>query len=116
MIALGAPSGNLGVERGDQEEWHGGRQELHLDVLEAVAVACGATPGACVEAECALCIGTLLCDRRAREALSNDVERTNVARGIGTRRAANGRLVDEHDVVDQLTPVKLAMRTRVVAS
>ncbi len=83
-------------------------EELHLDVLEAVAAAGGAAPVAGVEAEGAGRVAARLRFRRAGEDVADGVERAHVARGVGARGAADGRLVHEHHVVDARRAVHLA--------
>ncbi len=87
-------------------------EELHLDVLEAVAAAGRAAAVAGVEAERAERVAALDRDGIAREALADRVERADVARGIRARRAADLRLVDHHDVVDELRALERPMRAR----
>ena len=86
-------------------------QELHLDVLEAVAAAGGAAAVAGVEAERAGGVAALLRRRLAANSSRIAVERADVARGIRARGAADRRLVDQHDVVDELR-ARAARRTR----
>ena len=87
-------------------------EELHLDVLEAVAAAGRAAAVAGVEAEGAGRVAALLRERRVGEALADRVERADVARRIRARRPADRRLVDEHDLVDEIGAAKLAVRAR----
>ena len=78
-------------------------EELHLDVLEAVAAAGRAAAVAGVEAEGARrCSARSFASGAAAKQLADRVERADVARRVGARRAADRRLVDEHDVVDVL--------------
>src|SRR5690606_21283734 len=72
------------------------REELHLDVLEAVASAGGAAAIARVEAERAHRVAALLGKRCCREQLANGIECTDVARWVRTRRATDRRLIHEH--------------------
>ena len=64
-------------------------EELHLDVLEAVAAAGRAAAVAGVEAEGARRIAPLLREWRIGEALADRVEGADVARRIGARRLAD---------------------------
>ncbi len=77
-------------------------QELHLDVLEAVAAAGGAAAVARIEAEGSGRVAARSRVRRGGEERADRIERTHVARGIGARRAPDRRLVDEHHVVHPL--------------
>ena len=76
------------------------RQELHLDVFEAVAAAGRAAPVAGIEREGAGGVVALLRHARLREDRADRVERADVARRVGARRLADLRLVDERDVVE----------------
>ena len=71
-------------------------EELHLHVLEAVAAAGGAAAVAGVEAERAGRIAALLRRIRLRVDVADRVPGADVARGVGARGLADGRLVD-HD-------------------
>ena len=88
------------------------REELHLDVLEAVAAAGRAAAVARVEAERARGVTALACRGRDGEPLADRVERADVARGVRARGLADRRLVDHHDRVDQVRAAQLAMRAR----
>ena len=68
-------------------------EELHLHMLEAVAAAGGAAAVAGVEAEGAGGVAALAGRGQAREALADQVEGADVARGVGARAAPDGRLV-----------------------
>jgi hypothetical protein len=85
-------------------------QELHLDVLEAVAAAGRAAAVAGVEAERAGGVAALLRDSgAAAKQLADRVERADVARRVRARGLADRRLVDEHDVTQ---PVGAEQRGR----
>ena len=89
------------------------RQELHLDVLEAVAAAGRAAARAGIEAERARRVLARLRHRIVGEQLAHHVERADVARRIRTRGPADRALVDHDHVVDQLRalePIELARR------
>src|SRR5690606_20935644 len=89
-------------------------QELHLDVLEAVAVASRAAAVAGVEAERACRIPTLARERLRREELADRLERADEARGIRAGRLADRRLIDERDVVDRVRADDAAMPARLL--
>jgi hypothetical protein len=76
-------------------------QELHLDVLEAVAAARGTAPVAGIETERAERVTALDRDRIAGEAFADRVEGADVARRVRAGRAADLRLVDHHDFADE---------------
>ena len=77
-------------------------QELHLDVLEAVAAAGRAAAVAGIEAERAGGIFAQLRLGLGCKARADFIEGTDVAGGIGARGAADRRLIDQHRGVDQL--------------
>jgi hypothetical protein len=85
-------------------------QELHLDVLEAVAAAGRAPAGAGVAAEGARLVAALARKRQLRVQVADHVERADVARRVGARRAADRRLVDEHRIAQRFDAAQRAMR------
>ena len=87
-------------------------QELHLHVLEAVAATGRTAARARIEAERARRVLALARKRRRGKALADRVERADVARRIGARGAADRRLVDQHDLVDQVGAAEQPMRAR----
>ncbi|MNX16520.1 hypothetical protein D3C86_463880 [compost metagenome] len=88
------------------------RQELHLDVLEARAAAGRATPVAGIEAELARGVAALARQRRGGEDFADGVPRAHVARGVGARGLADGRLVDEHHVAQVIGAEHAVVRAR----
>ncbi len=88
------------------------RQELHLDVFEAVTAAGRTTPVARVEAERTHRIAALDRDGLGGEALANRIERADVARRIRARCSPDRRLVDEHDFSHMLRASERAVRAR----
>ncbi len=78
------------------------REELHLDVLKAVAAAGRATAVTGVEAEGARRVLALLGGRLGGEQVADRVERADIAGGIRAGRATDRTLVHHHDVVDEL--------------
>ena len=87
-------------------------QELHLDVLEAVAAAGRAATVARIEAERGASVATLFCERRLREEIANRIEGADVTCGIRARRATDRRLIHHDHVTDQLVSVQCTMRAR----
>ena len=77
-------------------------QELHLHVLEPAAAAGGAPARARVEAEGARGVAALARERVEGEEAADRVEGAHVADGVRPGGAPDGRLVDEHRVVDEL--------------
>ncbi len=75
-------------------------EELHFHVLEPVATTGGAAAVARVEAEGSQGVATLFRLRQAHEDLADGVEGAHVAGRRGTRGPADGRLVDEHGIID----------------
>ena len=87
-------------------------EELHLDVLEAVAAAGRAAAVARVEAEGAGGVLPLLRFDRIGKQLSDRIEGADIARRVGARGLADRRLVDHHHVVDLVGAVQRAVRAR----
>ena len=77
-------------------------QELHLHRDRAVALAGFAAAAGNVEGEMSRGVAALLALRQRGEQLADGVERLDVGHRIGARRAADGRLIDQHDFVDPL--------------
>ena len=77
-------------------------EELHFDVLEAVAVTGGAPAFAAVKAERAGAVTAFASERLPGEELTNLVERADVAGRVGACGLTDGRLVHHHDVFDLL--------------
>ena len=77
-------------------------EELHLDVLEAVAAAGGTPSVAGVEAEGARRVAALLRNLALREQIADRVEGADVAGRVGARRLADRRLVDHRHLGDVL--------------
>src|SRR6266849_2797304 len=88
------------------------RQELHLDVLEAVAAAGRAAPVAGVEAEGAGGVLALFRERLFRVDVADRIPGADVARGIRARGAPDRRLVDHDYIPDQRVAAQLAERSR----
>ena len=86
-------------------------QELHLDVLEAVAAAVRAAPVAGIEAERAGRVAAHLGGGERGERLADRRQHADVARRVGARRPAERRLVHQHDLVDVLVADDLAVRS-----
>ncbi|HTY92477.1 MAG TPA: excinuclease ABC subunit UvrA, partial [Steroidobacteraceae bacterium] len=78
------------------------RQELHLDMLEAVAAAGRAAPVARIEAEGAGRVLAILGRGLGGKQIADGIEGAHVARRVGTRGAADRALIDHHHLVDQL--------------
>ena len=87
-------------------------QELHLDMLEAVAAAGGAAAVARIEAERARCVGALLRHRRRGVQLADRIEGADVACRVRARGLADRGLVDEHDLGHVLVSTQGAERAR----
>ena len=87
-------------------------EELHLDLLEALAGARLAAPAGDVEGERRRRVAAQARRLGRREAGPDQVEGAQVGDRIRPRRRADGRLVDEHDVGDALGAADLAARTR----
>ena len=82
------------------------------NVLEAVSAARWAAARAGIEAERSRCVAALYRKRFLREQLTDGIQRSHIAGGIGARGLADGRLVDQHDIVDVLGAANGTMEPR----
>jgi hypothetical protein len=80
------------------------RQEVHLDLDDAVALAGLAAAALDVEREAARLVAACLGFRQAGEPFADRREGAGIGRRVGARRAADRRLVDVDDLVDMLQP------------
>ena len=80
------------------------RKELHFNLLDTVAVALLATAALYVEGETAGAVAADLRVWRHGENLADRVEKPRVGGGIGARRTADRRLVDDDHLVNVLQP------------
>ena len=85
-------------------------EELHLDLDHAFALARLAAPAGHVEREVAGRQAARLRVLGRREQLADRIERLEIRDRVGSRRAADRRLVHEDDVGDELRPFELAVR------
>ena len=88
------------------------RQKVHLNFENAIALAFFAATTLDVEAEAAWLIATHLGGRQPSKEVADVVEHAGIRGGIAPRRAANGRLVDDDDLVQTLVAFEDAMFTR----
>ena len=77
-------------------------QEVHLDLHQAVALARLAAPALDVEGEAPRLVPAHARLRGAGEQRADEGEHAGVGGGVRARRAADGRLVDVHDLVQML--------------
>ena len=87
-------------------------QELHLEVLEAVPRAGGASSVRVVEAEPSRGIAAFPGERLGREELADRVEGADVARRDRAAGLADRGLVDQHHVRDRLHPIDPVVASR----
>ncbi|MBV6516800.1 MAG: hypothetical protein HPKKFMNG_02490 [Planctomycetes bacterium] len=88
------------------------RQEVHLDQLDALALA-GFTPAAGnVEREAAGLVAPLPRLVRLGEEVANEAKHVGVCRGVAAGRAADGRLVNLDDLVDLVEALDALVFTR----
>src|SRR5687767_9812345 len=76
-------------------------EELHFDFLEARAAATLALALGRIEAERAGGKAALLRQLRLAEEFANGVKGANVNGGVGSRRATERGLIDEHNLADR---------------
>src|SRR3954453_16322166 len=85
-------------------------QEVHLDLYEAVALACLAPAALDVEGEAAGLVAARLALGQAGEPVADLGEGAGVGCGVGARGPADRGLVDFDDLVELLEPGDLAAR------
>ncbi len=83
------------------DQFHVG-EKLHFDRDRAVALAAFAAPAGNVEGKMSRRVAALLALRQGSEQFADGVECLDVGHRIGPRRAANRRLVHQHDLVNPL--------------
>ena len=81
------------------------RQEVHLDLDDAVTLAGLAAPALDVEGEPPGLVAALVGLGQPGEPVADRRERAGVGGGVGARRAADRRLVDVDDLVEELQPL-----------
>ena len=85
---------------------------MHLDLYDAIPIACFTPSAFYVKAEPPLAVSSKLCFRKLREQIPNMCEYAGIRRRIGTRRPADRSLVDVDDLVDMLDPLDLLVLAR----
>src|SRR5690606_33675485 len=90
-------------------------QEVHLDLDDAVALARLAAAALDVEREAAGAVAARLGLGQAGEPVADRREGAGIGRRVGARRAADRRLVDVDDLVEQLHPLDPVVLGRVLA-
>ncbi len=88
---------------------------MHLDLDDAVALAFLAAAALDVEGEAAGFVAARLGFGEAREPFADGREGAGVRRGVGARRAADGRLVDVDDLVEMFQAFDAVVGRRVFA-
>src|SRR3546814_8711641 len=91
------------------------RQEVHLDLDDAVALAGLAAATLHVEGEAARLVAAGVGFRQAGEPVADRREGADVGGGVGARRAADRRLVDVDDLVEVLDALDGGVGARVGA-
>ena len=93
------------------------RQEVHLDLLDAVALAGLAAAALDVEREAAGRVAVHARFRQLREEVADEVEELGVGGGVRARRAPDRALVDVDHLVDLLQALDPIVRShRAVAA
>ena len=90
-------------------------QEVHLDLDDAVALAGLAAAALDVEGEAARPVAARLRLRQAGEPFADRREGAGVGGGVGARRAADRRLVDVDDLVEEFQAGERRVRGGVLA-
>src|SRR5690606_7954042 len=76
------------------------RQEMHLDLQYAIALARLAASALDVKGESARQVTARLCLRKTGEPVAYRGERPRIGGGVGARRASDRRLIDVDDLVE----------------
>ena len=84
---------------------------MHLDLNLSVALACFAATAAHVKGETSRRVAARLRLRRTRKQRAKIIPQANVRSRVGTRRAANRRLVDIDNLIDTLDALDFLIRT-----
>ena len=90
-------------------------QEVHLDLDDAIALAGFAAAALDVEREAAGLVAARLGFRQAGEPVADRREGAGVGGGVGARGAADRRLVDVDDLVDEFEALDAVMLGRMLA-
>jgi hypothetical protein len=88
---------------------------MHLDLDDAVALARLAAAALDVEGEAARLVATRLGFRQAREPVADRREGAGIGCRVRARGAANGRLVDVDDLVEEFEALDAVVLGRVLA-
>jgi hypothetical protein len=83
---------------------------VHLDLDDAVALALLAAAALDVEREAARAVAARLGFRQAGEPFAQRREGAGIGRRVGARRAADRRLVDVDDLVEEFEPGQVVVR------
>ena len=87
-------------------------QEVHLNLDDAIALAGFAAPALHIEAEAAWLVAARAGFRQFAEPITDRREKPGIGCRVGTRRAANWRLVNVNDLVEVIEPFDAIMRCR----
>ena len=90
-------------------------QEVHLDLDDAVALAGLAAAALDVEGEAAGLVAARLGFRQAGEPVADRREGAGIGGRVGARRAADRRLVDVDDLVEEFEPLDAVVLGRMLA-
>ena len=90
-------------------------QEVHLDLDDAVALAGLAAAALDVEGEAARLVAARLGFRQAGEPVADRREGAGIGRGVRARRAADRRLVDVDDLVEEFQALDAVVVGRMLA-
>src|ERR1039458_2776151 len=88
------------------------RQEVHLDLDQAVALAFLAATAFDVEAEAPRAVAANLGRGQAREEVPDMVEHAGIGRWVAARGAANGRLINDDHLVEILEALEGTVQAR----
>src|SRR6266404_2357124 len=83
-------------------------QELHFYRYRAITLAGFTTPARNVEGEMTTVVSTTRGFGLRRKGFADRIEGFDISHRIRARRAANRRLIDQHNILDQLGAIDLA--------
>ncbi len=90
------------------------RQKIHFDAAQSIALASFASPALHIETEASWPVAAFARFRQHGKKIADRRENSGVRRGIRTRSAPDGRLIDLNHFIDLLRAQQFAMRGRLL--
>src|SRR5690349_19365335 len=92
------------------------REELHFDDDGSVSLPGFAAPAGNVERKMSCGKAALMRFRSARKQVANAIERLDVSHGVRSRRAPDGRLINQNNLVNELFTLDLSQKWETLPS